>query len=143
MTKTVEQMVEEVEKKIRSSTRDDNGFSGTFIESRVPSTERTAIAYQTGGSNWNRSGFGGGGIAKFQGTSVYNGTVNLCIKPHVQWRSSSSANMDNPGARYSVDKFEDLGNSRYRLEISNCYGRESLIVDFERGEALDEQFFSS
>lgn len=113
-------------------------FQEFLLKEQFLRQKKTAIVYQTGGSNWNRTGFGGGGIAKFQGTSAYNGIVDLCIRPHTQWRSATSAEMDMPGNRYRVDQFEDLDDGRYKLELSNCYGKESLIVDFEKGEVRQE-----
>jgi len=131
--KTIEQMVEEVKTKNSFYTRDNNGYCGMHIDGTMPSSKKTAIVYQTGGSNWNRAGFLGGGISYFQGTGVYNGAKDMVVKSHQQWRSGTNYADDCPGNRYYLEQFEDLDDGRYRLGLSNCHGKESLIVDFEKG----------
>jgi hypothetical protein len=134
MVKTVEEMAEEVKEKNSFFTRDDNGYCGMRIERVVPSDKGTAIAYQTGGSNWNRGGVHGGGISYFQGTGVYDGETDLVVKPHQQWRSGSNYADDCPNAQYSVVDFRDLGERKYELVLRNIDGEERLEVDFCEGE---------
>jgi len=134
VNKTVEQMVAEVSEKNSFYTRDNNGYCGMSVESTFPSTKKTAIVYQTTGSNWNRGGPTSSGISYFQGTGVYNGTVDLTVKPHCQWRSGTNYADDCPSARYSVKSFRDLDSGKYELVLVNCNGEERMEVDFKSKE---------
>jgi hypothetical protein len=138
MRKTIEQMTEEVKSKNQFFTSDKNGYCNWSIDRVFPSTKRTAIVYQIGGSNWNRGGLHGGGVSKFEGTGVYNGEVDLIVKHYQQWRSGTNYADDRPGNRYYVDGLEELDNGKYRLNLSNCYGKESLIVSFEDKKVSNE-----
>ena len=141
MTDTIEQMIEKAKERANFYTSDKCGYCTKSVGRVVPSTKRTAIAYHTEGSDWNMTGFQGGGVAKFQGTRVSNGLVDIVVKSHSQWRSSTSASMDTPGNRYDINSFKDLEDGKYVLELSNCYGREFFIVDFENGRVDFDPFY--
>jgi hypothetical protein len=130
--KNVEEMVKEVDAKNSFYTRDHNGFCGMHIDRTMLSSKKTAIVYQTAGSNWNRGGALGGGISYFQGTGVYNGNVDLVVKPHRQWRSGSNYHDDCPGNCYQIRSFSDMSSGLYELVLSNQYGEEKFEVDFEK-----------
>ena len=136
--KTIEQMAAEVSEKNRFYTRDNNGFCGMHVDRIVPSTKKSAIAYQTGGSNWNRGGALGGGISYFQGTGVYNGVVDLVVKPHVQWRSGTNYADDCPGNHYNIESFNDLTDGKYELVLSNRYGKQKIEINFKEKQVREK-----
>jgi len=138
MAKTIEEMVKDVEEKNSFYTRDHNGYCGMHIDETFPSSGKTAIAYQTAGSNWNRGAPSSSGISYFQGTGVYNGRVDLVVKPHCQWRSGTSYANDCPGNRYSVLSFRDLEDGSYELVLRNKYGHEVVRVNFDNGKVEND-----
>ncbi len=132
--KTIEQMTEEITGKNSSYNTDNNGYSGVHVGKVVPSSGRTAIVYQTEGSNWNRGAPSSSGISYFQGTRAYNGTTDVVVKSHQQWRSGSNYHDDCPGNCYCIESFIDLDGSKYELVLSNRYGEQKMEVDFEKKE---------
>ena len=138
VNKTISQMTNDITGKNSSYNRDNNGYSGVHVGTVVPSSGKTAIVYQTEGSNWNRGAPSSSGVSYFQGTRVYNGLVDLVVKSHQQWRSGSSAANDCPGNHYNIESFRDLEGSRYELVLSNRYCKEKLEIDFAKEEVRDK-----
>lgn len=138
MAKTIDDMINEVTENKFGFDRDNVGYSGMHVGNVIPSIKRTAIAYQTEGSNWNRAAPSSSGISYSQGTRVYNGSKDLVIKPHQQWRCGANRFNDRPENNYQLVSFIELDGGLYELTLSNRYGEERLVVDFEKGEVHRE-----
>jgi hypothetical protein len=103
-----------------------------YVSKSVPSDKRTAIVYhpesnyRVGRSSPNSE------ISWYQGTRVYNGEVDLIVKPSRLFRDGHNRGADAPERKYDIERFVDLGSSRYELILANKSGKETFEVDFEK-----------
>lgn len=129
MTKTIEQMVEEVKQKASSqSTRSDSGYDSRGVEKVIPSDDRRAIAYELRGSTWHRGGTYGGGVSNFQGINAYDGKTDLVVSPYGCYRAKYYHEWDIE----DILSFRYLEERKYEVQIGNAYFRKTYSVDFEK-----------
>ena len=88
MAKSIDQMIEEIEKKAsEQSVRNYNGYDSRSVTKVVHSDNKRAIAYELKGSTWHRGGTNGGGVSYFQGINAYDGESDLSVMPYDVYRA--------------------------------------------------------